>query len=63
MNVMDYMRQLEAAGFTGDTLDRAMASAGASRPAYLALIQAVTAGMSPAEALRTLEGSPPPTIS
>lgn len=60
---MDYMRQLEAAGFAGDTLGRAIAAAGASRPAYLALIQSVADGMSPAEALRVLEDKTPPTIS
>ncbi|MDO4316157.1 MAG: hypothetical protein Q4C45_10280 [Oscillospiraceae bacterium] len=55
------MRQLETMGFTEEILDRAIAAAGASRLAYLALTRAVTdQGMSPAEALRTLETTLPP---
>lgn len=61
MDVTAHMRQLETVGFTGEILDRAIAAAGASRLAYQALIQAVSnQGMSPAEALHTLEGTPPP---
>lgn len=52
---MEHMRQLEAMGFTGETLDRAISAAGASRMAYQALYQAVeNQGMSPEEALHTL---------
>lgn len=56
MDVTEHMRRLEAMGFAGETLDRAIAAAGASRLAYLALAQAVEdRGMSPAEALGVLE--------
>lgn len=52
---MEHMRQLEAMGFAGETLDRAISAAGASRMSYQALYQAVESqGMSPEEALRTL---------
>lgn len=56
MNVMRYMRQLESAGFAGETLDRAVALAGASRIIYMALYHAVAdQGLSPEAALRTVE--------
>lgn len=62
MDVTAHMRQLEAMGFTGETLDRAIAAAGASRLAYLTLIRAVAnQGMSPAEALHILEVTLPPS--
>ena len=56
MDVTRHIRQLEAAGFTEEILDRAIALAGANRLAYQMLHQAVTLqGLSPAEALRVLE--------
>lgn len=56
MDVTQYMRRLEALGFTAETLDRAMATAGANRLAYLELCQTVEhQGLCPAEALRVLE--------
>lgn len=58
MDVTEHMRQLEAMGFAGETLDRAVAVAGASRLAYLALARAVEEGMSPAEALGVLRSPP-----
>lgn len=62
MDVTEHMRRLEAMGFSGETLDRAIAAAGASRLAYLELIRTVEdRGMSPAEALGVLE--PPATTS
>ncbi len=56
MNVMQHIRRLEAAGFAGETLDRAVALAGASRLVYEALCGAVESrGLSPAEALQAVE--------
>lgn len=59
MNVTEHLWRLEALGFAGETLDRAMAAAGADRLAYLALYCAVEErGMSPEEALQSLEKRP-----
>ena len=55
MNVMPFIRRLQEAGFTGKTLDRAVAVAGANRQIYLELCQAVSAGMQPNEALQIVE--------
>ena len=56
MDVTRHIRQLEAAGFTEETLDRAIALAGANRLAYQMLHQAVTSrGLTPADAVRFLE--------
>ena len=56
MDVTRHIRQLEAAGFTEEILDRAIALAGANRLAYQMLHQAVTSrGMTPADAVRSLE--------
>ena len=58
MDVTDQIRRLEAAGFHEETLDRAIAFAGASRLRYRALCQAVEErGMTPAEALRAAEAA------
>lgn len=63
MNVTQHIRQLEAVGFTEETLDRAIALAGANRLAYQMLHHAVTSrGMSPADALRSLESERPERI-
>ena len=56
MNVTQHIRQLESAGFSEETLDRAIALAGADRLAYQMLHQAVIRqGLSPVEAVRSLE--------
>jgi hypothetical protein len=56
MDITRQIRQLEAAGFSGGILDRAIALAGANRLAYQMLHQAVTCrGLTPADALRSLE--------
>ena len=56
MNVTQHIRQLEAVGFSAEVLDRAVALAGADRLTYQMLHQAVTSrGLTPADALRTLE--------
>ena len=63
MNVTQHIRQLEAVGFSEATLDRAIALAGANRLAYQMLHHAVTSrGMSPADALRSLESEQPERI-
>ena len=63
MNVTQHIRQLEAVGFAEETLDRAIALAGADRLAYQMLHHAVTSrGMSPADALRSLESEQPERI-
>ena len=63
MNVTQHIRQLEAVGFLEETLDRAIALAGADRLAYQMLHHAVTSrGMSPADALRSLESEQPERI-
>ena len=63
MNVTQHIRQLEAVGFSEETLDRAIALAGANRLAYQMLHHAVTSrGMSPADALRSLEPEQPERI-
>ena len=63
MNVTQHIRRLEAVGFTEETLDRAIALAGANRLAYQMLHHAVTSrGMSPADALRSLEAERPERI-
>ena len=63
MNVTQHIRQLEAVGFLEETLDRAIALAGANRLAYQMLHHAVTGrGMSPADALRSLESEQPERI-
>ena len=63
MNVTQHIRQLEAVGFLEETLDRAIALAGANRLAYQMLHHAVTSrGMSPADALRSLEAERPERI-
>ena len=63
MNVTQHIRQLEAVGFSEETLDRAIALAGANRLAYQILHHAVTSrGMSPADALRSLESEQPERI-
>ena len=63
MNVTQHIRQLEAIGFAEETLDRATALAGADRLAYQMLRHAVTSrGMSPADALRSLEAERPERI-
>ena len=63
MNVTQHSRQLEAVGFSEETLDRAIALAGANRLAYQMLHHAVTSrGMSPADALRSLESEQPERI-
>ena len=63
MNVTQHIRRLEAVGFTEETLDRAIALAGANRLAYQMLHHAVTSrGMSPADALRSLESERPERI-
>ena len=58
MNVTQHIRQLEAVGFAEETLDRAIALAGADRLAY----QMLHRGMSPADALRSLEAERPERI-
>lgn len=56
MDITRQIRQLEAAGFSGGILDRAIVLAGANRLAYQMLHQAVTCrGLTPADALRSLE--------
>lgn len=56
MNVTQYLRQLEAAGFQAELLDQAVALAGARRMVYAALCSAVEEqGLPPAEALRSVE--------
>lgn len=56
MDVTRHIRQLEDAGFTNETLERAIALAGANRLAYQMLHQAVTSrGLTPADAVRSLE--------
>ena len=56
MDVTRHIRQSKAIGFTEETLDRAIALAGANRLAYQMLHQAVTSrGMTPADAVRSLE--------
>ena len=56
MDVTRHIRQLEAAGFTEEILDRAIALAGANRLAYQMLHQAVISrGLTPADAVRFLE--------
>ena len=63
MNVTQHIRQLEAVGFLEETLDRAIALAGANRLAYQMLHHAVTSrGLSPADALRSLESEQPERI-
>ena len=63
MNVTQHIRQLEAVGFSEETLDQAIALAGANRLAYQMLHHAVTSrGMSPADALRSLESEQPERI-
>ena len=63
MNVTQHIRQLEAVGFSEETLDQAIALAGANRLAYQMLHYAVTSrGMSPADALRSLESEQPERI-
>ena len=63
MNVTQHIRQLEAIGFTEETSDRAIALAGANRLAYQMLHEAVAGrGMSPADALRSLEAERPERI-
>ena len=63
MNVTQHIRQLEAVGFSEETLDRAIALAGANRLAYQMLHHAVTSrGMGPADALRSLEPEQPERI-
>ena len=63
MNVTQHIRQLEAVGFTEEALDRAIVLAGADRLAYQMLHHAVTSrGMSPADALRSLESEQPERI-
>lgn len=63
MNVTQHIRQLEAIGFAEETLDRATALAGADRLAYQMLRHAVTSrGLSPADALRSLESERPERI-
>ena len=63
MNVTQHIRQLEAVGFTEENLDRAIALAGANRLAYQMLHHAVTSrGLSPADALRSLESEQPERI-
>ena len=63
MNVTQHIRQLEAVGFSEETLERAIALAGANRLAYQMLHHAVTSrGMSPADALRSLESEQPERI-
>ena len=56
MDIMPYMRQLEAAGFREELLDRAVALAGADRMRYRRLCSAVTEqGLLPREAIAALE--------
>ena len=63
MNVTQHIRQLEAVGFSEETLDRAIALAGANRLAYQMLHHAVTSrGLSPVDALRSLESEQPERI-
>ena len=63
MNVTQHIRQLEAVGFSEETVDRAIALAGANRLTYQMLHHAVTSrGMSPADALRSLEAERPERI-
>ena len=63
MNVTQHIRQLEAVGFAEENLDRAIALAGANRLAYQMLHHAVTSrGLSPADALRSLESERPERI-
>lgn len=58
MNITRHIRQLEQLGFSEETLDRAIALAGGSRLAYLALCTAVEReAMSPEAALRAVEQS------
>ena len=63
MNVTQHIRQLEAVGFAEETLDRAIVLAGADRLAYQKLSHALTSqGLSPADALRSLESEQPERI-
>ena len=56
LDIMPYMRQLEAAGFREELLDRAVALAGADRLIDRRLCSAVTEnGLRPVEALSALE--------
>ncbi len=56
MNVTQNIRQLESVGFCEETLDRAIALAGANRMAYQLLRQAVAdRGLTPVDAVRSLE--------
>ena len=56
MDIMPYMRQLGAAGFREELLDRAVALAGADRLLYRRLCRAVSeGGMAPGEALDTVK--------
>lgn len=56
MNITQNIRQLELLGFSEDTLDRAIALAGADRLAYQLLHQAVTdGGLTPLAAVQSLE--------
>ena len=63
MNVTQHISRLEEVGFTEETLDRAIVLAGADRLAYQMLHHAVASrGMSPADALRSLEAERPERI-
>ena len=63
MNVTLFSCQLKAVGFTEENLDRAIALAGANRLAYQMLHHAVTSrGLSPADALCSLESEQPERI-
>lgn len=56
MNVTKQVLRLEQAGFSGETLDRAISVAGSRRLVYLALCGAVEQqDMEPAEALQAVE--------
>ena len=56
MDITQHIRQLEAAGFREDLLDRAVALCGASRLIYEGLYNAVVRqGLSPEEAIRIME--------
>lgn len=56
MNIIPFMRELEAAGFQGELLDRAVALAGANRLLYRRLCSAVSeGGMVPRDALDAVE--------
>lgn len=58
MNVTPYLRKLEAAGYTGELLDRAVVLAGGNRLLYQRLWKAVDEQcMTPAAALHALERS------